>query len=219
MINTDNVISDLKNRLKTLIQNNTLNARCDEDVNGHTVSFYIYKHKTPTEPLLILRISDHKPNMQKMIRGTKERPSTEENTNISIEFYRVRRNQQGKRIKNRFNNKIFVPDSIPAVEPFSMTSYSYKSSLLTLQDVEVIYGAMLIWLFRQNGNVPFDDPFKGTEKEAMFEKKTSEVTTRSSDNNGNEENSSYKPQYKITKRELKQMINECVREVMQPSCS
>lgn len=33
------------------------------------------------------------------------------------------------------------------------------------------------------------------------------------------ENSSYKPQYKITKRELKQMINECVREVMQPSCS
>lgn len=38
-------------------------------------------------------------------------------------------------------------------------------------------------------------------------------------NKSQSENSSYKPQYKITKRELKQMINECVREVMQPSCS
>lgn len=34
-------------------------------------------------------------------------------------------------------------------------------------------------------------------------------------NVNNTENSSYKPQFRITKRELKQMINECVREVMQ----
>lgn len=192
MINTDEIIIDLKNRFENLISNNTLNGVCEES-SSNSVSFYIYKSPEESTPMLILRISDHRPYLQKMIRGENVRPSSDENTNLSIEFYKPQFTANGNRKKNRFNNKVQIPDNIPELQPFTMSSFSYSANKLEIQDIEVIYGSLLIWLFRTNGNAAFQDPFVGTEKEAKAETKTTEITitTRTSQNIAIDKNGDY----------------------------
>lgn len=85
--------------------------------------------------------------------------------------------------------------------PFFVEQFVYNCQNLEDDDFEIIMNAIKY----ASINGTYIDPFeKNEEKKSIYTR----LYPSESDN------SSYKPHYKITKRELKQMINECIREVI-----
>lgn len=124
--------------------------------------------------------------------------------------------------KNEFDNYIGVPASIPEVIPFSMTSYEYFYRNLEESDEMVLWHCIAAWLCCTDPNKSFHDPFVTDEiKKAKKEYKVADVHIFGDkieiDNERkkiNTENISNNESMKITKRELKQMINESVYDAL-----
>lgn len=181
MINAYETIVDFKQRLQTLIDTNTVNAELVERDN--IISFYVYKNGDDKQ-LQILRITDHRPVLQKMIRGKDyARPSVIRNSNLSIEFYVPKYGSTGKKRRNRFDNTIVIPNTVDSVDEFWMESFEYKPNLLSKADVELIYSHIIEWMFankiQSNGCLnPYIDPLENTDRQANVIEKQSVTSVR-----------------------------------------
>lgn len=117
-------------------------------------------------------------------------PSEGYNTNVSIEFYKPKyRATDGRRVRNRVNVSVKVPQDVKGVVPFFVNSYEYEPSILVAADIDQIYNAILSWI---NGgyNAEYIDPFANTPKGAKVKSKIANITWNiaqniSVDNNGN----------------------------------
>ena len=235
MIDPILAIDKIKNYLKTEIDSGRLNGEYQESTK--TISFYVYKTPGTTEPLLTLRITDHRPYLQKYIRSNAPRPSVEPNTNMSIEFYIPKKDSNGKTLQNRFINKVISPSSIPIVQPFTVSSFNYDSRKLDIGDDDIILKAIMDWIRNSKGERPYSDPFEKTPKEANVITKTANVVIKMVQMNIS--NGDYGADYvsesknqkyaniktenrnrnvvRLTETELKQIIAESVRMVLNES--
>lgn len=209
MVNSENAITYIKNNLLQLISDGKLIADTEQSVD--TISFYVYKTPTERVPLLTLRTSDHRPTFQKYINSKFPYPSEEENTNLSIEFYKQKTDENGKKVRNRVNHSVTIPKGVEAPSPFIISSFSYKPELLDENDVETIYQSVLDWIFSEDRS-SFLDPFKGTEKEA------SEITKESRIKNKNIKTENYmrnnKRTIRLTESDLHRVIKESVKRMI-----
>lgn len=101
---SEDCIEIIKNRLMVLVDSGKITARYDEDV----VSFYVRDIEMGERPLLTLRLSDRRPNYQKYIRSDALPPSGNENTNVSIEFYKPKYNDDGTRKPNKVKPRVTI---------------------------------------------------------------------------------------------------------------
>ena len=176
MVKSEYAIDYIKNKLLGLIHSGKLKATCNPSKS--TVSFYVNDIETINRPLLTLtlRLSDHHPTLQHYVDSTTNLPSTESNTNISIEFYKPLYNKHRKKKRNKFNANVRTKDDT-VVLPFTVTYFEYKPGLLDNADVETIYKSILQWIYNNDKDGSFIDPFKGTPKEAKTATKTANIKT------------------------------------------
>ena len=184
---SEECVDIIKNGLIDLIDGGQLKATYNQ--SNSTISFYVNDISIDKRPLLTLRVSDHRPAYQNYIHTDLTPPSPEENTNVSIEFYKPKYREDGRLIKNKIKPKVNVPQDINGVIPFIVNSYSYTPRLLEKSDVEEIYNAILNWI---NGglNAKYIDPFANTYKKANPQTKIANIKwnishNMSVDNNGN----------------------------------
>lgn len=235
MIDPILAINKIKNYLKAEIDSGRLNGEYQESTK--TVSFYVYKTPGTTEPLLTLRITDHRPYLQKYIRSNAPRPSVEPNTNMSIEFYMTKKDSNGKTMRNRFINKVISPSSIPIVHPFTVSSFNYDSRKLDIGDDDIILKAIMDWIRNSKGERPYSDPFEKTPKEANVITKTANVVIKMVQMNIS--NGDYGADYvsesknqkytniktegrnvvRLTESNLKMIIRECIKKALNESYS
>lgn len=76
--------------------------------------------------------------MQKYIRSNALRPSTQDNTNMSVEFYIPKYEPDDTKKRNKFRNNVVSPKTIEEVKPFSISSFNYDSRILDQGDDEYI---------------------------------------------------------------------------------
>ena len=102
MVTSEYTIDYIKNKLLGLINSGKLKATCNPSKS--TVSFYVNDIETVNRPLLTLtlRLSDHHPTLQDYIDNGPSTPSEENNTNVSLEFYKPMFNEVGKASKIRW---------------------------------------------------------------------------------------------------------------------
>ena len=184
---SEECIDILKNRLIALVNSGQLKATYNQ--SNSTISFYVNDISVEKRPLLTLRVSDHRPTYQNYIHTDLTPPSPEENTNVSIEFYKPKYNKKGKKIKDKVNSGVQVPQNVDDILPFVINSYKYTPELLEKADVEEIYNAILNWI---NGglNAIYIDPFANTHKKAKVQTKIANIKWNIShnisvDNDGN----------------------------------
>lgn len=97
------------------------------DAQTNSKYFYI---NNGSKPLIILRLSDHHPNLQKFISKDDNYPypSPGKNSNISIEFFSQRKVVGGKKIKNKFGNDVSIARcKTKPNEDFFVSSYDAKN--------------------------------------------------------------------------------------------
>ena len=192
-----------------LVDSGKITARYDEDV----VSFYVRDIEMGERPLLTLRLSDHRPNYQKYIRSDALPPSGNENTNVSIEFYKPKYNDDGTRNPNKVKPRVTIKPEIEGVVPFIIYSYSYTHELLNNADVDKIYNSILHWI---NGDAEiYVDPHKGTSKAAYPQQKTSKIKIK--ENCNKNMNRNRKHVVRLTESKLRNMIKESVRQILRES--
>ena len=184
-------------------------------------SLYIYK-TTASGSLNILRVSNHLPHMQGLVRsGNTPRPSADDSANVSIDFYVPKEKKSdgktsGKKkkfIKNKFDNHVGVPITIPTVEPFTVTSYEYSYKNLEQQDEMIIWHCIAAWISCLKPDRVFHDPFAQDEvKKAKVETKIANVKVYGKAVEITESNKNMRKI--ITESQLKQIIKETVRRVL-----
>ena len=192
-----------------------------------TISLYIYKTIPSTNQLNILRLSDHLPSMQKLIRGnTAPRPSVIENSNVSIDFYKPKRiiqvdtagNAKVKKVPNRFDNYVGVPSNIPQVEPFTVSSFQYFYKDLDQSDEMILWHSIATWVCCLDPNKEYHDPFASDEtKMAKTETKTAEVHVfgdKIEITENKQYNNMNKKQIRLTESDLKQLVKESVNKIL-----
>lgn len=161
MIDGHNAILTIKNNLKALIDNGTINAKYNE--SDTSVSFYINDIDNGVTSILTLRLSDHDPSLGDYVSNSDARFMPWDTENISVEFYVPMINPDGKKQRNRPNTLTIIPHKLrDTARPFKVKIYEYKPLLLDQSDVPVIYNALLQYV-QGNG---FTDPLEGTPKEA-----------------------------------------------------
>ena len=135
MITSTYAINYIKNGIVSLIDNGKIKATYHQSQS--TISFYVNDIVTPNRPLLTLtlRLSDHHTNLKKYISNNV--PSSEDNTNLSIEFYQPLYDQNGKLVRNRVVTNVKTKDD-EIILPFSVTYYEYNPQILETKDVEPI---------------------------------------------------------------------------------
>ena len=237
MIDAVKAIEKIKIHLKTQIDNGTLNGTYQESTTS--ISFYVYKTPNTTEPLLTLRVTDHRPDLQKYIRPNAPRPSIEPNTNMSIEFYIPKMDVRGNIKQNKYRNKVLSPSNISVVQPFSVSSYNYDSRKLDIGDDDIILNAVMDWVQNSHGKYPYKDPFENTPKAAKELTKTAKVSiigknavdtnisngnygadyvSESRNNNKTDKNESKimskKNTIRLTESDLKRVISESVKNII-----
>ena len=96
---SEECIDIIKNRLIALVYSGQIKATYNQ--SNSTISFYVNDISVGKRPLLTLRISNHRPTYQNYIHTDLTPPSPEENTNVSIEFYKPQYNKKGKRLNTK----------------------------------------------------------------------------------------------------------------------
>ena len=185
MIEPQSLINIVHSGLNKLTDSDKQCIKYEIKESDSTISLYIYKTIPSTNQLNILRLSDHLPSMQKLIRGnTAPRPSVIENSNVSIDFYKPKRiiqvdiagNAKVKKVPNRFDNYVGVPSNIPQVEPFTVSSFQYFYKDLDQSDEMILWHSIATWVCCLDPNKEYHDPFASDEtKMAKTETKTAEV--------------------------------------------
>ena len=173
MIDPIAAIDKIKTALKNEIDTGSLNGTYSE--SEKTISLYVYKSETETDPLLTFRVTDHRPIMQKYIRSNAPRPSEQENANMSVEFYVPKFDEDGNRKPNKFKNNVVSPKTIEEVKPFTISSFNYNARVMDVGDDDIILNSILDWLHNSRGAYPYKDPFEGTTKAANALTKTAKV--------------------------------------------
>lgn len=179
MIDVKQILSEFKSFFENLINIRALNGRIVESTQ--TVSFYIYKDRLGCVPMQIFRISDHRPDLYRMIKENTPNPSQEEFANLSIEFYVPKFFEgNGGRVQNKLKTKVKTYDK--SLKPFSVDSYSYTPELLTKDDFGLIFASIMKWLFPNQdvGLRPYIDPFANTSKRAIYKKGVSKIVLKGS---------------------------------------
>ena len=226
MIDVPSLIDIIHDGLKVLVNNDKTYIKYEIKESEESRSLYIYKTLPNEGKLNILRISDHLPTMQDLIRGdSTPRPSPDNNTNVSIDFYvpkkveytdKVTGKKKSKIARNRFNNHIGVPSTIPTVEPFTITSYEYFYKNLEQRDEMMIWHSIATWVCCLDPNKVYHDPFAQDEtKKAKVETKTADVKiygdkveiTESKINKHMEKKT-------ITESQLRKVVAESIMEVL-----
>ena len=143
-----------------------------------SISFYVNDINVSERPLLTLRLSNHRPTYSKYIHSSLTPPSNENFTNLSIEFYKPIADTTGRTKKNRVRPNINTPEAMKdVVLPFTINSFSYKPSLLDLNDVKAIYASILNWI-NNSTNESYLDPLAGTPKQAKEVSKTARIKVK-----------------------------------------
>lgn len=169
---SNEIINRYKESLETMIAVWHIDATCKESET--TVSFYVYKNGDTTHPMKILRITNHRPDLQKYIRSDAPLPSPISHTNLSIEFWEESSNNR----RDRFRNKVQIPKWLEDdVEPFSFDSFKYKATELNEDDVFDIYHAIENWLYKKRAS-RYVDPLANTSKAAIYATKTSNISVK-----------------------------------------
>lgn len=207
-------IERIKNNLIELIKNGKLNATTEQ--NDNSISFYVYKTPTETIPLLTLRISDHRPTFQKYIKPRIQPPSEEENTNISVEFYKIKRKEDGSIIRNRINNGVNIPHGVDVIKPFTISSFSYMPKKLNEDDIDIIYQSIIEWIYSEP-RTQYIDPFAKTDKAAVEITNTANIKIKDKSKR-TIENKQYinisKTIMKLNEEQLKKLIRESITMVV-----
>lgn len=206
MIDPAVAIEKIKNALKSEIDSGRLNGTYTE--SDKTISLYVYKTETETDPLLTFRVTDHRPIMQKYIRSNAPRPSTQDNTNMSVEFYIPKYEPDGTKKQNKFRNNVVSPKTIEEVKPFSISSFNYDSRILDQGDDEYILNSIIDWLHNSRGNYPYKDPFKDTPKAANVLTKTAKVKISNGEGGEPITEILHSNKVKITESTLRKIIRE-----------
>ncbi len=210
MIDPILAIEKIKNALKAEIDSGRLNGTYSE--SDKTISLYIYKTETETDPLLSFRVTDHRPIMQKYIRPGAPRPSTQDNTNMSVEFYIPRYEPDGTKKQNKFRNNVVSPITIEKVKPFSISSFNYDSRILEQGDDDCILKSIIDWLHNSRGNYPYKDPFENTPKAANVLTKTAKVKISSGEGGVPVTEIVHNNKVKLTESQLRRIIQESLIE-------
>jgi len=169
MIDGDTAINIIESRLTNLIRQDQLNAKYNK--SEKSISFYLRDINDGTQPLLTLRVSHHRPDFQGYIKSDLVLPNN--TNNISIEFYKPRRNSARKIVRDKMDTNVDV-ETFKNLTPFAITSHKYSPSNLEWADFEKIYQAILSFLQSKT----YQDPLAGTPHSANT--KTKIVTTRKS---------------------------------------
>lgn len=230
MIDGDIAINIIESRLTNLIRQGQLNAKFKK--SNKSISFYLRDIDDGIQPLLTLRLSNHRPDFQGYIK--KEFVLPNNTNNVSIEFYKPRRKDDGRLAKNRIKNVIDA-ETFKNLTPFAITSCSYRPKDLEWTDFEKIYQAILSFIQTKT----YTDPLAGTPQSANSKTKIStskmtkyavpqNISVRDGDyptaatilTNG----ADYVPEHKVhttnsnkirlTESEFHTLISECVRKIL-----
>lgn len=166
--------------------------------------------------------------------------------NISIEFFKPRRNSLGKRVKDEMNANINA-ETFKNITPFAITSHKYSPSTLEWADFEKIYQAILTYLKTMTYNDPLAETSKSantktkiaTSKKSMYAvpqnisyrngkyPEAATILTYGADavpesinrNNTQNNNNMNKNRIRLTESQLHRVIKESVRNVLKESSS
>lgn len=220
----------MKNILNFVLSNLKLNpdSQGSKDDSGLYYDNVIDKKDTFCE----IRLADHKAFLQtfatrnppihqlkpKVLKRTIDQRNQILSNKSKYESYKKKPKRKQFYTKYQFYDIVFEDEETKGNLYATRTNFIVQQCVIKNEDIDSLEQIDLIvsdiLYIYQNGN---HDECK------FLEFKPVQPINEKEKNINNIENSSYKPQYKITKRELKQMINECVREVisniMQPSCS
>lgn len=153
MIDGDNAINYLKDKLIELIDNKVINGSYRQSKS--TISFYVSDIEAINRPLLSIRLSDHHADFFNYGRNNTTLPIGDDN--ISVELYKP---IEGLRNRTRTNVNIYYSTVKPDIQPFSITAIEYKPTELEDNDIELIYQAILNWIKSTNTSTQYEDPFK-----------------------------------------------------------
>lgn len=157
MIDGNVAIQIIESRLTNLIRQGQLNAKYNK--SSKSISFYLRDIEVNSQPILTLRLSNHRPDFQGYIKNDFVLPSN--TNNISIEFFKPRRSSSGRRKKDEMNANIEA-ETFKNITPFAITSYKYSPSNLEWADFEKIYQAIFNYLQTKT----YNDPMIGSSKYA-----------------------------------------------------
>ena len=224
MIDVPSLIDIVHGGIENLTESDKANIRYEIKQSGASRSLYLYKTIKSTGILNILRISDHLPSMQTMVRSDSTRPSAYSNANVSIDFYIPKKeehidNATGKKtirnVRNRFDNHVGVPSSIPAVEPFTVSSYEYFYKNLEQKDEMIIWHCIATWICCLDPYKAYHDPFAQDEtKRAIFKMKTANVKVFGDKAEITESRTTENMKVVITENDLQNIVRECVRRII-----
>lgn len=229
MINVPSLIDIIHDGLNQLTDADKKSIKYQIESSRISPSLYIYK-TTASGSLNILRVSDHLPHMQGLVRdGNIPRPSADDGANVSIDFYipkkaepigKASEKKRKKFIKNEFKNFVGVPITIPTVKPFTVTSYEYSYKNLEQQDEMIIWHCIATWISCLKPDRVFHDPFAQDKvKKAKVETKianvkvfgdTVEITESKSNKN-------MKKTVRLNEEQFKKIVAESVKKVIAES--
>ncbi len=135
-----------------------------------TLSLYLDTKKPSPDPQKTERVSNHHPDMRHMVQGNRKPWNT---TNISIEFYEPVRLPNGKVKRNRLYTNV-LQNAKGTRKPFDVTIYEYKAAQLDYTDIPIIFQSLISFIT----NNKFQDPLKGTPKEAKEITRTATIIQR-----------------------------------------
>ena len=224
MINVPSLIDIIHDGLNQLMDADKKSIKYQIESSRISPSLYIYK-TTASGSLNILRVSDHLPHMQGLVRdGNIPRPSADDGANVSIDFYipkkaepigKASEKKRKKFIKNEFKNFVGVPITIPTVKPFTVTSYEYSYKNLEQQDEMIIWHCIATWISCLKPDRVFHDPFAQDKvKKAKVETKIANVKVFGDTIEITESKSNKNMKKTITESQLRQIVKESVKKVL-----
>lgn len=227
MINVPSLIDIIHDGLNQLTDADKKSIKYQIESSRISPSLYIYK-TTASGSLNILRVSDHLPHMQGLVRdGNIPRPSADDGANVSIDFYipkkaepigKASEKKRKKFIKNEFKNFVGVPITIPTVKPFTVTSYEYSYKNLEQQDEMIIWHCIATWISCLKPDRVFHDPFAQDKvKKAKVETKIANVKVFGDTVEITESKSNKNMKKTITESQLRQIVKESVKKVLKES--
>ena len=195
-----------------MVNSGQLKATYEQE--DETISFYVNNISIGKRPLLKLRVSDHRPIYQKYIRPDLIPPSSGMGVNISIEFYKPKYKENGKKVKDKVNTGVSIKHSESEVIPFVICSYKYKPELLNEADVDDIYKAILAWIYG-GCDAMYKDPFENTDKAAIPQARESVLKNNNQENkNINCNRNMNKKLIRLTESDLHRIVKRSVKRML-----
>lgn len=181
MIQASAATEYIATELNKLIQANQIKGKLKKSKSS--VSIYLRTKDPNNPPPKYFRGSNHHPTLANLL-GHNWKPW--KSKNINIEFAEPRRDENGEKIENRWNDRV-KQNAKGTIKPFGIDVYEYKAISLDEEDIPVIFGAIKV--FVETGT--YTDPFANTTKAARFIPRKANIIPRqpptniSVDKNGN----------------------------------